>query len=184
MVFAQRPERRALDRRLEASQAREDAAAALTKPTINVAGGLDYANPNPRTFPRQAKWDDSWDIGVSLVWTLWDGGRRGAERAEAAAATRAVQARIADFERQTTFEIQQRELELESARAAIDTAADGIRSALETHRVLRERFTSGVATSTEVLDAEVALLQAELDHTRAVASARFAEARLERARGR
>ena len=41
-----------------------------------------------------------------------------------------------------------------------------------------------VATNTEVLDAEIALLQAELDRTRAVASSRLAEARLERARGR
>jgi hypothetical protein len=35
-----------------------------------------------------------------------------------------------------------------------------------------------------VLDADVALLQAELDRTRALAGVRFAEARLARASGR
>ena len=42
----------------------------------------------------------------------------------------------------------------------------------------------GVATSTDVLDAQVARLQAELDRTRAIANVRLAEARLERAVGR
>ena len=49
---------------------------------------------------------------------------------------------------------------------------------------MAERFNVGVATSTEVLDAQVALLQAELDRTRALASLRLAEARLDRALGR
>jgi outer membrane protein TolC len=40
-----------------------------------------------------------------------------------------------------------------------------------------------VATATDVLDAQVARLQAELDRTRAVANVRLAEARLERAIG-
>ena len=178
-----RPERRALDRRLEASEAREDSVEGFDKPQISAIAGYDYAKPNPKIFPRADRWDDSWDISLNVSWTLWDSGRRKAEQAEAAAATRALQARITEFDRQAAFEVQQRELELESARAAIDTAADGIRSAAETRRVLAERYRQGVATSTEVLDAEVALLQAELDRTRALASARLAEARLERARG-
>ena len=45
-------------------------------------------------------------------------------------------------------------------------------------------FTAGVATNTDVLDAQTDLLQAELDRTRAVAAARLAMARLDRAMGR
>ena len=179
-----RPERGALEKRVDAARAREEAAQAGGKPQISAIAGFDVARPNPRIFPRTDRWDDSWDVGVSLTWTLWDGGRRKAEHAEAAAATRALQTRITEFDRQSAFEIEQRELELESARAAITAADDGIRSATETHRVLGERYRQGVATNTEVLDAELALLQAELDRTRALASARLAEARLERARAR
>ena len=50
--------------------------------------------------------------------------------------------------------------------------------------MLGERFTAGVATNTDVLDAQTDLLQAELDRTRAVAAARLALARLDRAMGR
>jgi outer membrane protein TolC len=49
---------------------------------------------------------------------------------------------------------------------------------------VQERFAAGVATATDLLDAQVALLQAELDRTRALAGARLANARLDRALGR
>lgn len=178
------PRRRALDRRLEAAKERETAVTAATKPQLFVAGGFDYARPNPRIFPRADRWEDSWDASINLSWTLWDGGRRRAEQAEAAAAARAIEARITEFDRQTAFDIDARRLELDSARAAITAAEDGVGSAIEARRVVGERYQAGVVTSTEVLDAEIAVLQAELDRTRAVASARLAEARLERALGR
>jgi outer membrane protein TolC len=66
----------------------------------------------------------------------------------------------------------------------VAAAGDAVRAASEARRVVAERYRVGVVTQTEVLDAEVALLQAELDRTRAMAGVRFAEARLARALGR
>ena len=136
------------------------------------------------SFPRVDDWEDSWDISVNLSWSLWDGGRHRAERAQAEAGTRAVEARAGEFDRQLALEVRQRWLDMDSSQAAIDAAAEGLRAAVEARRVLRERFAVGVATSTDVLDAETAVLQAELDHTRAVSNARLAHARLDRAVGR
>ena len=183
-AIAQRPERRALTDRSDAAQARAQAAKAGMLPQVSFNGGFDYARPNPRIFPRRAAWDDSWDVSVNASWTLWDGGRVRAERAEATALARAAQTRIGDFDRQVTFEVRQRQLELDSSRAAITAANDGVRAASEAQRVLGERFKAGVSTNTEVLDAQTAVLQAELDRTRALANARLAEARLARAVGR
>lgn len=178
-----RPERRALDQRLAAAREREAAIQATGRPQIFIGGGYDYARPNPRIFPRANRWEDSWDASVNVSWTLWDGGRRAAEQSEAAAAARAISARADEFDRQVTFELTARRLEVESARAAITAAREGIEAAVEARRVVDERYRAGVATSTEVLDAELAVLQAELDRTRAVAAARLAEARLARATG-
>jgi len=58
-----------------------------------------------------------------------------------------------------------------------------VASAAEARRVVAERFKAGLVTSTEVLDAQQALLLAEFDRTRALANARLAEARLDRALG-
>ena len=178
-----RPERRALDQRLTAARARERAVQAQFKPQVSFAAGYDYARPNPRIFPRAGRWDDSWDVSVNGSWTLWDGGRRAAERAEATALARAIEARTADFDRSAAFEVEARRLDLDSARALIAAADAGIRAAEEARRVVDERYRAGVVTSTDVLDAELALLQAQLDRTRAVAAARLAEARLTRGLG-
>jgi len=177
-VSGSRPERRALDQRLQAAREREEAIRAAGKPHVFLGGGYDYARPNPRIFPRADRWEDSWDASVNLSWTLWDGGRRAAEQSEAGASARALSARIVEFDRQVTFEIQARRLDVRSSRAAIDAAQEGVDAAVEARRVVRERYRAGVATSTDVLDAELAALQADLDRTRAVASLRLAEARL------
>jgi outer membrane protein TolC len=176
-------ERKALSQRVDAAEAQIEAAAAGSRPQIAVAGGYDYARPNPRIFPRVDSWEDSWDLSVNVTWSLWDGGRTRGVRAEAAAAAGAARSRAADFDRQLEFEVRQRQLELDSSRVAITVAADGVRAAQEARRVVGERFAAGVATSTEVLDAESDLLQAELSRTRALANARLAEARLARAIG-
>jgi outer membrane protein len=179
-----RPERQALAARTGATVDRRLAAEASKKPTIALAAGFDYARPNVRIFPRMAEWKPSWDVGVSINWLFWDAGRRRADIAEATAGERAAEERLAEFDTQLELEVRQRRLDLASAQAAIAAAADAVRSAAEARRVVTERFAAGVATSTDVLDAQVAQLQAELDRTQVLAAARLAAARLERAVGR
>ena len=103
--------------------------------------------------------------------------------AQAAGVRAAARERLEEFDSLLALDIRQRQLEIDSGRAAIAAAEDGARAATEARRVVMERYDAGVATQTEVLDAEFALLQAELDRTRAMAGVRFSEARLARALG-
>ena len=179
-----RAERQAQADRIIAADERRRAAEAGRRPTVSVTGAVDYAKPNPSIFPRTDDLAGVLGVGVSANWTLWDGGRTAAEVLEAEAAATAARARLAELDSLFALEIRQRSLDLDSARASVVAAGDGVRSAAEARRVVAERFTVGVATSTEVLDAQLALLQAELDRTRALAAIRLAEARLDRALGR
>jgi outer membrane protein len=179
----QRSERAVLVKRAGAADERVRAAAAGAKPTVAVGGGVDRANPNPRIFPRIDEWRTSWDAGVNVTMPIFDGGRTRSEKAEAVALTRAVSERLADFDQSLNAEVRQRASEVTASRAAIEAATDAVRSATEAHRVLGERFTAGVATSTDVLDAQIVLLQAELDRTLMIAAAHLADARLVRALG-
>jgi outer membrane protein TolC len=115
---------------------------------------------------------------------VFDGGRTRAEVAEATANRRAAESRLRDFDSLIEVEVRQRSADLRSAQASIEAAEAGVRAAAGARSVLAERFGAGVATNTDVLDAQVALLQAELDLTRAVANAQLAAARLDRAMGR
>ena len=181
---AARPERQALQARVDAIGERRNAAAAGLKPVLAVGAGFDYAKPNPRIFPRTNEWHTSWDVGFNVAWPLWDGGRVKADVAEAAANRRAVEQRLAEFDSVLDFEVRQRQLDVESARQSIRAAADEVASAAEARRVVDERFRAGLVTNTEVLDAQQALLVAQFDRTRALATARLADARLDRALGR
>jgi outer membrane protein len=178
-----RAERTALQHRVEAANEQRNAALAGRRPSVAVAGGIDYARPNPRIFPRADRWDDSWDIGVNVNWSLWDGGRTAADAAQASGLAEAVRHRLAEFDSVLGVEVRQRSLEISAGRAAVAAADDGVRAAGEAERVVSERFRAGVISQIEVLDAQLALLQAQLDRTRALANVRLAEARLARAIG-
>jgi outer membrane protein len=179
-----RPDRQALEARVTGAGERREAALAGKRPVVLVGGGVDLARPNPRIFPRAAEWKESWDASVNFSWTFWDGGRVAADVAQQTAAQRGARERLAEFDSQLELEVLQRRLDLDAARASIAASNDGVRAASEARRVVGDRFAAGVATSTDILDAQVALLQAQLDLTQSLANARLAEARLARAVGR
>jgi outer membrane protein TolC len=179
-----RTERQALTLRLGGAESRVKAAAAATKPTVAFAGGFDYSNPNPHIFPRFWKWQPSWDVGVNVNWNILDSGRAKSQATEANAIVTATRERIAEFDSVVSADVRQRLLDLDSSQAAVRAATDAVTSAAEARRVVTDRFAAGVATSTDVLVAQVALLENELARTRALAAVRLAEARLERSMGR
>ena len=179
-----RSEVTALQRQVDAAEAQQAAARAGRRITVAIVGGVDYANPNPKIFPRVERWQESWDAGVNASLPLWDGGRTAADAAQAAGTADAARQRLAEFESTLAVEVRQRALDLQSGRAAVTAADAAVRAAAEARRVVGERYRAGVISQTEVLEAEVALLQAQLDRTRALANVHLAEARLARAVGR
>lgn len=182
-AVAQRKDRQSILDRRSAAEERALAATALRRPTIAVGGGVDYANPNPRFFPRADTWRTSWDASVNVNWALFDGGRSKAEAAEAVAGKRVLDQRLSEFDSVVALEIRQRLSEIESSGAALDAADAGLRAANEALRVVNDRYAAGVAISSDVLDAQVLVLQSSLDRTQAIASRQLATARLKRALG-
>lgn len=178
-----RAERAGLQSRQTAQRVSAAAAWAATRPQVGALAAVEPARPNERFVPRTDQWKTSWDLGVNVSWPIWDGGRARADRAAALAQADATGHRLEEFDAVMAVEVRQRLLELESNRAALQAAGEAVASATEARRVVGERFTAGVATSTDVLDAQVALLQAELERTQISAALRLGEARLLRALG-
>jgi outer membrane protein TolC len=183
-ALARRPERAALRQRVEAGDQRVRADRAARRPQVSLAGGVDYANPNRRILPPSAEWDDSWDLTVSVSWSVFDGGRSGAAARRSAARADALRRRAEDLDRRIRLQVTQRHLDLGTARAAAEVAARNLEAARENSRVASDRHKAGVIPSAERLDAEVLLLRAGLDHTEALARLRTAQAALDRAVGR
>jgi outer membrane protein TolC len=178
-----RAERAGLQDRQAALRASATAALASMRPQVGALAAVEPARPNQRFVPRRDQWNTSWDLGVNFNWPLWDGGRARADHAASLAQADALSHRLEDFDALIAVEIRQRVLDLQSNRAALEAAGEAIAAATEARRVLGERFNAGVATSTDVLDAQIVLLQAELERTQISAALRLGEARLLRAVG-
>lgn len=182
--LAGRAERAAQLARLQAGEARVRAERAARLPQIQASAGYDYANPNRKILPPEASWNESWDASLNLSLNLFDGGRISANVARANARANAQRLQLEDLDRRIRLQVTQRHIELRSAEAGIDLADRNLDSARENRRVAADRYREGLIPSAELLDAELALQQAGLDRIEALAQARLARARLERAVGR
>jgi len=182
-ALAARSERTALTERSAGLRSSAMAALANTRPYLAGQVSVEPSRPNMRFLPPTDAWKTSWLAGINVTWPLFDSGKAKAEHAALTAQATAVDARRTEFENLVSLEVRQRLLELESSRAAIVAAAESVVAATEARRVLEERFRAGVATSTDVLDAQVAQLESEVEHTRLQAALRIGEARLLRALG-
>jgi outer membrane protein TolC len=179
-----RPERRALVERQISLEAAAEAARARTRPQVAAVAGVEPARPNMRFIPRTDEWRTGWDVSVQMNWSLWDGGRAQAEAAATVAEREAVGAEVREFDQVLGVELQRRVLDVVTTRAAIQASSEAVAAATEARRVVGERFTAGVATTTDILDAEVSQLEAELERNRLQASLRVGEAQLVRAVGK
>jgi outer membrane protein TolC len=183
-ALAARPERAALQARVGAARAAAERERAEYKPLISAGAGYDYSRPNMLFLPPVDEFNDTWDVSVNLTYRFWDGGKRRAriERAEseAEAATRRLESLDLTIREQVTATWR----ELEAARAALPVAGAGLVSAEENRKVARDRYREGLLASSELLDAEVALLQAGLSRTVAEVQVQLGQARLARVLGR
>ena len=181
---AERPERKGLAARAAAASAAAGAERGARLPQVALTGGYTYASPNREIVPPTAEWNDTWDVGVGLSWSVFDGGRRSAAEARARAQAEAAAAQLRELDRAIRLEVTQRALELRTAQARVAVAERSVVSATENRRVAGDRYREGVIPSSELLDAELARERAALSHTEALAALRLAAAGLDRAVGR
>lgn len=178
-----RPERAGLLERQEAMRAGAEAALSAVRPQVGARLGIEPARPNQRFFPLQEKWQTGWDGSVNLTWLVFDSGRAKADRAVGLAQADAIAQRVREFDAQVAVDIRRRLLDLDAAQAALEASESAVSAATEARRVVVERFQAGVATSTDVLNANLDQIEAELERLQLQAQQRLAEAALVRSIG-
>jgi outer membrane protein len=182
-AFVRRPELQAMEWRVKASDAGVTAARAGWLPQIFLTGDYYYSRPNPRIFPATDQFKDSWDIGVSLQFDLWNNLTALHQTSAAKAQYEQTKDALATMKDGVTLEVTQSYLNFNQAKQRIRLSELGVEQANENYRVTAEKFKAGLTTNSELLDAEVLLLQAKLQLTQARVDYELAEARLEKAIG-
>lgn len=181
---SQRGEVAAVQARVEATSAREKVAGSSDRPSVGATVAWNVARPNVRYLPLVDEWNDSWSVGISARWALWDGGRTRANVAAVQAKRGALQEQLLETERRVNLDVEQARLGLVSALAAVSAADASQKASAARLQAENERYAAGLSTTSDVLDAQSDLAAAETEQVRARTGAWMAEAKLEWAVGR
>jgi outer membrane protein TolC len=179
-----RPEVAASRSRLSAAEALVKVEGSARLPQLSAFASYDYSRPNSKILPLVDEWNDTWSVGATLSWEVFNGGRTSAAVAEARARAEASRHQLRDLEERVRLEVTSRRLDLATAAAALVVAERSVASARESVKVEGDRYREGVGLSSELLDAETRLLRTGLDLTEAATNVRVARAGLDRAVGR
>lgn len=107
--------------------------------------------------PLDEGWEWQWLTGVRMSWNLWDGGERGAFRAEKALKKVIAEEEIIDLERAIDLEVETAYRNLTQARRALEGAGETIALAEKGLAIARLRLDRGLGTSLEFSDRNLEL---------------------------
>jgi len=178
-----RPELRAMDARVKAGESAVTAARSGWYPQVYLVGNYTSARPNQRIFPSVDQFKDTWDVSLSVSLDIWNWGTTIHQTNEAQAHLAEARDGLGQLRDGITLEVTQNLLNLNQTREKISVAEQGVGQAEENYRITNEKFKSGLALNSDLLDAEVALLQAKWNHIQALVDHELADARLRKALG-
>ncbi len=175
---SRRPEAGQIHSQVQAADRGVRAAAAGKYPSVNLNADYDVFTPD------FARGNDSWYVGVVVNFTLFDGRRTQNDVRQAEAKLRELRARqqrlLADIE----LAVRRAWLQLEDSKQRLEVASQAIGQARESLREIEERYRGQIATITQLVDSQVALANAMVRRTTAVAEVETSRAALEQATGR
>ncbi len=152
-------------------------------PQINLIGSYYYARPNSNIFPLEDKFQGTWEVGVSASFDLWNWGRTSHQTRRVQSQLRRSEAELESLETSVRASVQRHLLEVERAAEAIRVVEQHAAEARESFRVVRQQFRQGTALMADVLAAETAHRNAEMQRAHARADYAIARAALRHAVG-
>lgn len=158
----QRPEIRIVDATLKSLALDEEARKAEFFPKLFVQGSYDYTQNRYATA--QGNWAAALGIGINL----FSGGKTKAEVAKVRFQREKLIEQRTQLIEEIRLEVERYILDSMTARGRVQVTKDAVTQAEENLRINRARYTDGVGTATEVLDAVTLLSVAETNYYKSV----------------
>lgn len=183
LSYERRPELAGIEERVRAGEDNVTAARSGWFPQVYLSGNYYYARPNSRIFPAVDLFKDTWDVSVSVSLDLWNWGSTIHQTDEAQAQLSQARDYQGELRDGIALEVTQAYLNFGQSKERIGVARQGVDEAEENYRITNEKFKAGLALNSDLLDAEVALLQAKWNSIQALVDQELADARLRKAIG-
>ena len=176
-AFSRRADLRALEAQARAAELALSAAHAERYPSVSLGGNYGVIGPNPATT------HGVFAVTGSVSVPVWEGGRIKGDIQEAEAALKQRRAELSDAKRRVEQDVRDATIELETAMGQVRLAATNRDYANETLTEARDRFSAGVSTTVEVVQAQEQVAGAESDYISSLFSFNLAKLSLARAAG-
>ena len=174
--FSGRPELASARHRERAAQEQARAAKGGYLPRVNAFGSVDYdygwKNDNG---------GGSYTAGALLQWDLWDGKLTRAKVREANANLESAREEQRKLRLALDLEVEQARLDLKAANERLSVTDKIVAQAAESASLTRARFEQELALSTQLIDAETALVAARVRRAEAEADRQIAIAAVRKA---
>jgi outer membrane protein TolC len=178
-----RSEIKGMQYRVQASEAGVTFARSGWYPQVYLVGNYYYSRPNQRIMPVEDKFNDTWDASLSVSFDVWNWGQTIDQTQQAQAQLAQAQDGLSQVRDGVAMEVTSAYLSLKKSKESISLAGQGVKQAEENDRITNEKFKAGIASNSDVLDAEVALLQSKTNYTNSLVDFELAQARLQKSLG-
>jgi len=182
-AFDKRGELKAADYRAKASESAVTIAKSRWYPEISLYGNYYYNRPNQRVFPTKDAFKDTWDAGIMVSMDVWNWLATSHQTDQAEAGLAQSLDALGMIKDGVTLEVTQNYLNYQQAKQKITITKLTVEQADENQRITSEKFKNGVALSSDLIDAEVALLSAKTNYTSALVDLELAKAKLDKSIG-
>jgi TolC family type I secretion outer membrane protein len=179
-----RPEMLKADSDIEAAKARLRTEQAGYFPTLSANGAYNWAAGTASMGQFQGDISNSWNAGIFLSVPLFQGGLTRGRVSEARANLLAAQVERDAVKQNVLLQVNQSYADMDSARVRIEVMESSLQKARESLALAEGRYQAGIGPSIEVTDAQLAAVQAEIDHIQAQYDFQLSVARLFKATGR
>jgi outer membrane protein len=157
-------------------------------PTLTLMGGYSL---NAESFAFEGlpitrpNWDDNsdWSVGLTLSFPIFDGGIKSRAIRKANIDLNNAKLGYENLKRQAQLEVKSAHINLENASKKIELTRRLVASAEESYEAALGRYKNGLAPITEVIDAEVALTEGQVNFINSKYDFLEAEALLEKVTG-
>lgn len=153
-------------------------------PQIFAFGNFYYNRPNQRILPLENKFNDTWDVGIGLKWNIWDWGNTSSKVRQAEQQLFQAEQNFLLLREAVELEVYYNYLTLEKELNRIDVSLLVLESAEENYRITSEKYYQQLATSTELIDSEVELINAGTSLLNSKIDFQIAKTKLEKSVGR
>lgn len=153
-------------------------------PSVYLSGNYYYSNPNTRFQPLSDKWNDTWDVGVTLSWDVWDWGITSSKTTQAEELSVQTKALLEKLTDNIEIEVYKSYLNLIKSKEKVDVSKLSLNQASENYRITSEKYKEQLATSTDLIDAEISELQAATNLTSSLIEYHLAKVKLHLVIGR